>query len=213
MLIKLDPEASTDIFNYCQEQYDKAPFIIQRDDSELNYKIITDYDQTRDYVLIIENEVNDDLFIVVNQDNKKPFIFSENPKFRDQLLLFLNNEHNTIALLNSVFKFDIDPSMSFNRVISMLLENNVSIVYNNRKIYGFIYNNVLLSIPSIFYDTSNITGKIELKFQMMNCYHISRDDNHCFECRKVFRYLLFYRLYQNLRTTLYHKYFSTLKKN
>ena len=168
MLIKLDPEASTDIFNYCQEQYDKAPFIIQRDDSELNYKIITDYDQTRDYVLIIENEVNDDLFIVVNQDNKKPFIFSENPKFRDQLLLFLNNEHNTIAILNSVFKFDIDPSMSFNRVISMLLENNVSIVYNNRKIYGFIYNNILLSIPSIFYDTSDIKGKIELKKVIQN---------------------------------------------
>lgn len=168
MLIKLDPEASTDIFNYCQEQYDKAPFIIQRDDSELNYKIITDYDQTRDYVLIIENEVNDDLFIVVNQDNKKPFIFSENPKFRDQLLLFLNNEHNTIAILNSVFKFDIDSSMSFNRVISMLLENNVSIVYNNRKIYGFIYNNILLSIPSIFYDTSDIKGKIELKKVIQN---------------------------------------------
>ena len=170
-MIKLEPHVSSNLIKYCLDRYNKYPFIMKRNPADLNYTIITEYSETLDYVLIIENEINEDQFIVVNSLNYKPFILSENPNFKFVLEGITQTNYNLVNLINCVYELSIPNNISTNRLLEILFDYGFSVVYNKRIIYGFIYMKSYMTINPIFYDVENILieeEKINLYVVMEN---------------------------------------------
>ena len=70
-----------------QDEYDKAAFIIKRDNTHGRYLILTEYNKDNDYVLIICDEIPDEYFIVIDEKTSRPLVFSEFPELKKNRMM------------------------------------------------------------------------------------------------------------------------------
>ena len=167
ILLKVNVLSS--IYRYCLSVYDKHPFIIRRDPNERRYLVLSEYNETLDYVLIIQSEMNDDYFIVLNEDTMKPLIFSENDeikKFFISCVKKTESQYNFFNFIEKILKVNIN--QFYNEAVKFLLnkirlEFDVKYVINEKFIYGIIWKKMLVMTPRFYWEfEDNATYTIPL---------------------------------------------------
>lgn len=146
------------IYRYCLSVYDKHPFIIRRDPNERRYIVLSEYNESLDYVLIIQSELNDDYFIVLSEDSMKPLIFSEHEeikKFFISCVKKTESQYNFFNFLEKILKININ--QFYNEAVKFLLnkmrlEYDIKYVFNEKFIYGIIWKKTLIMTPRFYWE-------------------------------------------------------------
>ena len=155
VLIKLNIDSN--VIKYCKDEYDKAAFIIKRDNTHGRYLILTEYNKDNDYVLIICDEIPDEYFIVIDEKTSRPLVFSEFPELKK---FFIDNIRKTDEQYN-FFNFleeilNVNLSEQYNQTTNTLINNirkeyGVRYVSQNDRIVGVIHNKKFYSTPSMYW--------------------------------------------------------------
>jgi hypothetical protein len=160
-LLKLNIQMS--IEQYCLETYNKDPFIIKRDETLEIYKILTDYHTAKEYILILQSEINDDYFVFLNETTNKVLTLNDVPYFASFLFRNISKSNAQYLFLNFVSKvIKTNISTLYNESLQYILEYlqstyNIVYVTHQNIIYGFIYNDIFFMSPRLFWNFSSGT--------------------------------------------------------
>jgi hypothetical protein len=157
------------IEQYCNETYKKEPFILRRDEITETYQILTDYQTSKEYILVLQSELNDDYFIFVNELTGKTLFLSDIPQFASFLFRNISKSNAQYAFLNFVSKIvKTNISTIYNESLQYILEHlqqEFKIVYivNKNIIYGFLYNGIFYMSPRLYwaFSSSTIVEKVQ----------------------------------------------------
>ena len=174
LLYKLPP--NTDVLNYVREHYGMYPLILQRDNVNKQYVLQNDIENDKDYVLIIQSELDNGYYTVLDDDNK-PFVISQHTEFNNfiksiqfdknvgyTLLNYIDSVFGTASNASPVFDMNISQlynKMTFSQIIKHLNTLGITFVSNRQELVGIVRrvgNNkpIYLSTPPIIYDTDTI---------------------------------------------------------
>lgn len=155
VLIKLNIEES--IYKFCMDNYNKQPFIIERDPVNSRYLLLVEYNANVDYVLIIQAEMNGGIFMVINEKTNEPLVFSKSPeimKFFVENIRKTSNQYNFFNFLELIFndKLSDKYTLMIREIIDYVYKQyNVKYITQNDDIIGIIWNNKMYLTPKMFW--------------------------------------------------------------
>ena len=150
---------NTDIYEYVKTKYNARPCIIQRDNVNKQYILHTELNKDVIYVLVIQSELDNGYYIVIDDENK-PYIINDNKHFNSFLIsnqIDKNIGYTLFNYIDSVFNIGISKlytTKTFNEILTLLVDK-YGIKYvsftdnNNNVIIGIIYKGVLLITPTL----------------------------------------------------------------
>ena len=173
---------------YSLVTYNKHPFIITRHIYNSTYTIESEYNDNIDYILIIMTDFNDDFFVVINEHNNKPLVFSENPevkKFFTENIKKTSTQYNFFNYLEKIMHVNINQhyDMTVKQILSYLIDNfKVQYVTDDKYICGIITSgqtNMFYNTPKfywIFEDTDRETIPIFKAYELVKNNKLSLPD-------------------------------------
>lgn len=171
VLIKLNIDSS--IMQYCREEYDKTAFIIKRDVMHERYLILTEYNANDDYVLVIEDVIGGEYFLVIDEKTSEPLIFSKCPelmKFFVENIRKTNEQYNFFNFLEKIL--DAKLSDKYELTVKNILAHvkqtfGLKYVYQGTYILGVIWKEKLYFTPRLYWNFENTVGN-ELLFKAID---------------------------------------------
>lgn len=149
-----------DIHEYVKTKYNARPCIIQRDNVNKQYILHTELNKDVNYVLVIQSELDNGYYVVIDDENK-PYIINDNKHFNSFLIsnqIDKNIGYTLFNYIDSVFNIGISKlytSKTFNEILTLLVDK-YGIKYvsftdkaNNNVIIGIVYKGVLLITPTL----------------------------------------------------------------
>lgn len=169
ILFKLD--SSTDIYDYCMDNYNVKPFIITRDNINKQYITNSEIEYGKDdYILVIQSELDSLFYIVLSENTYKPYILSEHKEmltFLKSIQLNKNIGYNLFNFIDGVFKLNLAAdyeNKTFTEILNMIYDKYKLIFISDLSkttIIGVMKDNILLFTPFLSFDTNVM--KIETK--------------------------------------------------
>ena len=154
-LLKID---TANIVDYCLTKYKLQPFIIKRDIKRELYMVLSDYDDTIDYMLVLQSESDEKYFLCLSMKNDLPFQFSKNKEFKQFIDVVMDNVKLGTIFINYINNllgihvvFDKSVITLFNELAK---KHKISFVVNDKIVKGIIKNNTFYSTPEILINHS-----------------------------------------------------------
>lgn len=180
------------IAQHCLNLYDAFPFIIQRSPDDSTYIIKSGIPENVDSVLILQEEVNGEYFVLLHEFKSTPILFSQNEFIAKFFKSQIKKSEIQLKFIDYIGKvLDIETydyiDMALNDILRKISnEYNVSYIVNGDEINGILYKDVCIMTPTIYVvgvaELVNIsmklvmTGEHGYKFASINEFDINNID-------------------------------------
>ncbi|MFA5720399.1 MAG: hypothetical protein WC939_05020 [Acholeplasmataceae bacterium] len=145
-----------DLELHCLAKFESHPFVIQRNPNEFNYIIFSEIDETKNYVLIMQSELNNDSFVFLDESTGKPLLFSNNATVKSFFLENIQKTKNQTDFFNYIrklLKINIDDI--YNKTANVLMEelhvkHGIRFGGVSSFVYCIIYNSKVYIVPKFY---------------------------------------------------------------
>jgi hypothetical protein len=167
VLLKL-PVSLGGISAYCKDLYHAQAFIIRRNPSALNYLLITEFNVSENYVLVMQSEANDECFIFLHEHNSTPIYFNKHPhikKFFIDRFKKTESQYKFFNYLELILKIDLNNY--FDNTNEWLFDHlvkkyHLQYIVDGHYICGIIWKNILYICPRIYWIFTNETSTVNV---------------------------------------------------
>ncbi len=156
------PQTQLNIYTYCQNTYKLEPFVIRRDVNEDYYHVLTEYDDSINFVLVLQSEYDDMYYIFIDEETSKPLLFNENIDIKEFFKANNSKQKMQYGLFNYIehlLKLKIKDMYATSSLKDILItlnkKHDIKYVINIDTIVGIVYKNVLYFTPKLYWKFNN----------------------------------------------------------
>jgi hypothetical protein len=168
VLLKLSTNA-TDITMFVKDNYSASPFIIKRNEKNLVYDVITEFNGNENYILIMQPDNIEEYFVILNTLTNKPMYFNkqvEIKKFFSDRFRKTDTQYKFLGICKKLLGIDLSEYIIEN-TIEWLFKHihekyNAVFVIDKEYIQGVVYKNRFYMTNLLYWFFKDVSYTITL---------------------------------------------------